>query len=102
VTVSFVGLSVSSPDGMGRGPVGSQAAPQFALAVPRRVGSAVVRNKVRRRLKEQLAVRQGDLEPGSYLVAVSAEAGRLGFSELAAALDEALEPFGRQNGKKSK
>lgn len=58
--------------------------PRFAWAVSRKVGSAVVRNRLRRRLREiveQLA-RDGSVEPGAYLVGVSPAAAERSFREL--------------------
>lgn len=70
----------------GAGPVDSE--PRVAFAIARRVGSAVVRNRVRRRLRAVLA----DLvtAPGAYLVSVGPEAAHLSSSELRAAASEAL------------
>jgi ribonuclease P protein component len=64
---------------------------RVAFAVNRRVGPAVVRNRLRRRLRA--AMRELDLSGGAYLVAADPEAVRLEFSELrrhlAAAMGEA-------------
>jgi ribonuclease P protein component len=53
---------------------------RVAFAVGRQVGSAVVRNRVRRRLRA--AARELDLRPGAYLVTVGTEAAGLSFPEL--------------------
>jgi ribonuclease P protein component len=49
---------------------------EVAFALPRRVGSAVLRNRVRRRLRAALVVaeREGRLPAGAYLVSAEAEA----------------------------
>jgi ribonuclease P protein component len=45
--------------------------PQVAYAIGRGVGSAVVRNRVRRRLRWALGQLDGKLPPGAYLLGVS-------------------------------
>lgn len=62
---------------------------RVAYAVGRRVGPAVVRNRVRRRLRE--AVRSldrasGGLPPGAYLVSVRPAAATLSYADLRADL----------------
>lgn len=62
--------------------------PVLAFAVPRRVGGAVVRNRVRRRLRE--AARQldaeGELPTRAYLVVVHPPAAGSSYQQLLAAL----------------
>lgn len=76
-------------------PVGS-APVRIGLVVSRAVGSAVVRNRVKRRLRhllrDRLAERWGDL-PGSTVVVVRATPSAAGASsqELAADLDRCLD-----------
>jgi ribonuclease P protein component len=58
--------------------------PRLAFAIGRRVGPAVVRNKLRRRLRavaSELAV-SGALAPGDYLVAASPAAAAAPFTAL--------------------
>jgi ribonuclease P protein component len=58
---------------------------RFAYSVSRKVGTAVVRNKVRRRLRaavRDLDVRTGGLPTGAYLVAVRPEAASCSYAEL--------------------
>lgn len=48
--------------------------PRIAFAVPRKVGTAVVRNRLRRQARAHLARRQASdrgLAPGAYLVALA-------------------------------
>ncbi|MGH2717841.1 MAG: ribonuclease P protein component [Actinomycetota bacterium] len=60
---------------------GSGPAPQVAYAVGKRVGPAVVRNRLRRRLRA--AVDQVDsLAPGAYLVVADPEAVTLSYDDL--------------------
>lgn len=63
--------------------------PRFAYAIGRRVGGAVVRNRLRRRLRA--AVAELDPGPGLYLVSASAEASSLSYGELKSVLTRALE-----------
>ncbi|HLN16379.1 MAG TPA: ribonuclease P protein component [Acidimicrobiales bacterium] len=71
-----------------RGP--DAAFPQVAYAVGRRCGNAVVRNRLRRRLRAAVAETAPDLVPGAYLVTCGPEAADLGWPELAAGLRAAL------------
>ena len=58
--------------------------PRVALAVGRRIGNAVVRNRVRRQLR---AIARGrDLEPGAWLFAAAPGVATLTFDELAGVL----------------
>ena len=61
--------------------VGEPARPRVAYAVGRRVGNAVTRNQVRRRLRAAVAEASG-LRPGAYLVAAGPEAARATYDEL--------------------
>ena len=60
---------------------------RVAYAVSRAVGGAVDRNRLRRRLRA--IVRDTELAPGAYLVAVSPAAAQLPFDELAAHVEKA-------------
>jgi len=79
-----------------RGPVtvtyadaGSAPAPRVAYAVGRRSGTAVTRNRIRRRLRAAMAQVDG-LGPGAYLVAAGPEAADLPFEELRTQLSAAM------------
>jgi ribonuclease P protein component len=66
---------------------------RFAYAIGRRVGSAVVRNRLRRRLRaaaRDLHRSSGGLPRGSYLVSVRPEAAALTYAELRRDLDDAI------------
>ncbi len=60
--------------------------PRVAYAVGRPVGGAVVRNRVRRRLRAVMAeeARAGGLPPGYYLVGVRPDAGQATFAAIGA------------------
>lgn len=61
-----------------------------AYSVPRRVGTAVVRNTYRRRLRAIIAEGAGVLPAGSYLVGVRPGVGSLSFLELRRRVIEAM------------
>lgn len=69
--------------------------PRVAYAVSRRVGTAVVRNRVRRRLRTAVAAIAGAepqlLPPGAYLISASPAAARQPAAQLRHALEAALE-----------
>jgi ribonuclease P protein component len=60
-----------------------------AYAIGKRVGTAVVRNRLRRRLRAVLAA--ASLPPGAYLVAVRPDAADLSFDDLKALVSHALQ-----------
>lgn len=61
------------------------------IVVGKRVGGAVVRNRVRRRIREALRLRHADLPPGYDLVFIAREpSARAAWSELRAAVDRLL------------
>jgi ribonuclease P protein component len=66
--------------------------PHVAYAVPRAHGSAVRRNRTRRRLRETCRAldREGELAPGLYLIAPRAEIDVLDASGLKSALHGAF------------
>lgn len=66
------------------------------FVVSRRVGSAVTRNRVRRRLREQTRVRLGDLPAGTLLVVRALPAAADASSaELGRALDRCFQALRR-------
>jgi ribonuclease P protein component len=70
---------------------GPEAPPRVGFVVPRAVGRAVVRNRVRRRLRHLSAARLDRLPSGAMLVVrVLPGAGGATFAELGAALDRGL------------
>lgn len=82
---------------MRRGPITVTWAPgepdeaaRVAYAVGRRVGGAVVRNRLRRRLREIVREYASLLRPGAYLVGAAAEAVPLSHGELKATVSAAL------------
>lgn len=62
--------------------------PLVAFAIGRATGSAVQRNRVRRRLR--MVLRSADVPPGLYLFGASARANEHTFDELTKAVDELL------------
>lgn len=65
--------------------------PHVAYSIGRAHGSAVTRNRLRRRLQALVAQRAERLVPGWYLVGADPAAGALGSTELAAELDRLVE-----------
>jgi ribonuclease P protein component len=72
-----------------RGPItvtwrpGEPAEPtRVAYAIGRKVGGAVVRNRIRRRLRAIVLEIRPLLRPGSYLIGAAAEAAALSYGEL--------------------
>jgi ribonuclease P protein component len=70
--------------------VGDDPVPRVAYAVGKRVGGAVVRNRVRRRLRAAVTDIAGTLRPGAYLVAAGREAAGQPFEDLKAHVTAAM------------
>jgi ribonuclease P protein component len=64
---------------------------QVAYAIGRKVGGAVVRNRLRRRLRAIVAELESALAPGAYLLGATAEAAGLSFGELRVVVSEAMQ-----------
>jgi len=65
--------------------------PRVAYAVGRRVGSAVVRNRVRRRLRAATRAHADTLVPGcAYLVSTAGTAAACTYAELSASLHDSF------------
>lgn len=81
-----------------RGPVtvtwaaGDPSDPRAAVAyaISRRAGGAVVRNRIRRRLRAVVRDLGTDLPAGTYLLSAGAEAATLPYTELRATVSEAV------------
>jgi ribonuclease P protein component len=82
VTVTF---AVSDDDGV----------PRVAYAIGKRVGGAVVRNRLRRRLRAVVADITESLPPGAYLVAAGREAVDLPYEDLKAQVTAAMTSASR-------
>ena len=63
--------------------------PRVAYAVGRRCGGAVVRNRIRRRLRS--IVREIELAPGDYLLGAGPEAAVLPYDELRRSVAAAVD-----------
>lgn len=68
--------------------------PRAAFAVGRKVGGAVVRNRLRRRLRHVLAEQAATMRPGAYLVAAGPAAVGLSPEELRTTVSSALRSVG--------
>lgn len=67
---------------------------KVAFAISRKVGSAVVRNRLRRRLRAMFDGLSSDLPQGMYLVKCDIRAKDLSYDELHTQLREALRGAG--------
>jgi ribonuclease P protein component len=65
--------------------------PEVAYAINRRVGTAVVRNRLRRRLRAIVSDWAASLPTGAYVVHTGPQVARLDFDELKVAMSQALE-----------
>jgi ribonuclease P protein component len=82
LTVSFVEGNPAEP-------------PRVAYAIGRRVGGAVERNLLRRRLRAVVGQLSPQLRPGTYLIGAAPEAARLSVGELRAIVIRTLEAIGQ-------
>jgi ribonuclease P protein component len=67
--------------------------PRVAYTIGRKVGSAVVRNRVRRRIRMLMKDAAPTLRPGAYLIGVAPAAALLPYEELGKTLSKALKYF---------
>jgi ribonuclease P protein component len=74
---------------------GDDSRPRVAYAVGKRVGGAVVRNRLRRRLRAVVADASASLTPGAYLVAAGREAAGLPYEDLKAQVTAAMTSASR-------
>ena len=65
--------------------------PRVAYTIGRKAGSAVVRNRVRRRLRMLIREAAPELRPGAYLIGAGPGAALLSYEELRTKLRKALE-----------
>ncbi len=70
--------------------------PRVAFAIGRKAGGAVVRNRIRRRLRAITRELESQLQPGAYLVGAGGEAGSMSYGELKATVCEALGALERR------
>lgn len=68
--------------------------PRIAYAIPRRAGTAVARNRIRRRLRAAVDVLAPEISPGAYLVAPDPACRTARFEELVGSLRRSLEAAG--------
>jgi ribonuclease P protein component len=93
------GVSVrSGPLSVRYAPTGGPGA-EVAYAIRRSGGSAVLRNRCRRRLRACLRQvdQRGDLRPGVYLIGVRDEAVQAAYQELEKWMSQAIEALARRN-----
>jgi ribonuclease P protein component len=73
--------------------------PRVAYAIGRRAGGAVVRNRIRRRLRAIIREVGAELVPGAYLVGAGADAATLPYGELRTTVSEALRAVTARRGR---
>ena len=78
ITISFVGDEPGST-------------PRVAYAIGRRVGGAVHRNRLRRRLRAVAAELGPDLQPGAYLIGAAPGAATLSYGDLRKIVSEGVK-----------
>jgi ribonuclease P protein component len=76
-------------------PGDSTEAPRVAYTIGRKVGPAVVRNLLRRRIRMIIRETTKSLNPGAYLIGVAPAAATLSYAELRVHVLKALERFER-------
>lgn len=76
-------------------PTEIEGPPRVAYALGKRLGNAVTRNRIRRRLRAAVAAEGSALAPGSYLVSANVEVERLPFEELRKFVVAAIQQAGR-------
>ncbi|HET6316374.1 MAG TPA: ribonuclease P protein component [Chloroflexota bacterium] len=72
--------------------------PRVGITVSGRVGKAVVRNKVRRRLRELLQARLPQIKPRDVLVIARPSSAEASWHDLGETLDQLLERSGATDG----
>lgn len=70
------------------GPAGDEALVRLGVTVTRKVGPAVVRNRIKRFVREAFRRKRGSFTPGCDMVWVAKQsAASVGYAEVAAAMD---------------
>jgi ribonuclease P protein component len=75
---------------------------RVAYAVGRRIGGAVERNRLRRRLRSAVSVVESEagLSPGAYLVVPSRETSKLEYEELVSTVHKAIGRVQREKARR--
>lgn len=77
----------------------NRASARFAIAVSRRVGNAVVRNRIRRRIREAIRQHLDNVQPGwDFLFVARGRAAVASYQELEEAVAELLNRAGAPKG----
>ena len=79
----------------------SLSIPHMGYAIGRPIGNAVVRNRLRRRLRAIMRTRQNDLFPGWYLIGVSAAARNFGYAQLESSVNRLILAIHSHSDQKS-
>jgi ribonuclease P protein component len=75
--------------------------PHIGYAIGRQIGGAVVRNRLRRRLRAIMSTHQTDFSPGWYLIGVSEAARSYDYSQLESSASRLIQAIRTQNLQKS-
>jgi ribonuclease P protein component len=67
---------------------------EIAYAIPRRIGGAVVRNRIRRRCRAAVDALAGELLPGAYLISPAGSCRAVPFEALLGSLRSSLASAG--------
>lgn len=70
--------------------------PRFGLTVSRKVGNAVIRNRVKRWLREAVRRRRSAVGPLDVVFVARSTAASAGYAELSAEVDEVLARLSRE------
>ena len=79
-------------------PTGEVAFPQVAYAIGRRTGNAVVRNRLRRRLRSAVREVAGKTAPGAYLIGAERAGIDVSYQDLVQAVGQAMGRAGAGRG----
>ncbi len=69
---------------------------QVAYAISKRTGNAVVRNRIRRRLRAAVDIVAGEMAPGAYLVFPAQGAATAPFKDLTESLRQSIRAAGAE------
>ena len=78
----------------------SLSIPHMGYAIGRQIGGAVVRNRLRRRLRAIMSAREMELTPGWYLIGVSTAARNFGYAQLESSVSRLIRAIHSRSDQK--
>lgn len=78
----------------------SLSIPHMGYAIGRPIGGAVVRNRLRRRLRAIISHREQDLSPGWYLIGVSPATRNYDYAQLESSVSRLIQAIRTQIAQK--